>query len=68
MYDSLLIIIQAAEFLDVPDLYQLLANEIEKQHFEEDGIIGDVGNVKTTAHEESRPVRILIIVIIILKS
>ena len=64
----MLIILQAAEFLDIPDLYQLLVNEIGKKQFEEDGIVGDLGNVKSTAQEGKRPVRKFIVIILILRS
>ena len=62
----LLIITQAAEFLDIPDLYQFLVNEIGKSQFDDDGIAGDVENVEATAQERKRPVRKSIIIILII--
>ena len=47
--------------MDIPDLYQLLVHEIGKTQFEGDGIVGDLGSVKSTAQE--RPVRAFLVII-----
>ena len=48
---------QAAEFIDVPDLYNFLTNEVSLDAFNPNGIVLDINNDREDTKEDTRPVQ-----------